>query len=187
MTLELLGYVCLSHMLTSVSLTITRSALSDLRSNSYQTVRMSIFICCILLNASQVPIIIVFTKLDLLIDRVEGEAFEAGEDLEPSLLEERIRDEVDKSCIQPLKTIAGEDIPSIAISGKLILLDLSSAVLTICDIVAEGYESTVEQLLESTAGKVDRHVANEAALAAAMAQRANISLKLNSSISYVKH
>lgn len=112
-----------------------------------------------------IPLVIVFTKLDLVVGGIEYESFGNGEDPEAWYLEERLRNELEKSCIQPLQRLAGTDIPNVAIS------------------VQEGYESTIEQLLEVTAGKVDKYVANEAAMAALMAQRASISLKLSNSIS----
>lgn len=114
------------------------------------------------------PLVIVFTKLDLLVGKIEYESFSDQEDPEPWDLEEYLRNELEKACIQPLQELAGTDIPNVAIS------------------VQEGYESTIEQLLEVTAGKVDRYVANEAAVAALMAQRASISLKLSNSISVGK-
>ena len=52
-------------------------------------------------------------------------------------------------------------------------------------VVREGYECTVDRLLEVTAGKVDKNVTSEAGIAAVMAQRACISLKIRDSISYV--
>ncbi|KAG6331751.1 hypothetical protein ID866_7337 [Astraeus odoratus] len=113
------------------------------------------------------PLIIVFTKLDLLIQKIEKD-FGENEELESSVLEERIRDELEVTCIQPLRSIAGADIPNVAVS------------------VEEGYECTVDQLLEVTAGKVEKHVGNEAAIAAVMAQRACISQKLSNLISVGK-
>ncbi|KAI6044743.1 hypothetical protein EDC04DRAFT_258564 [Pisolithus marmoratus] len=115
-----------------------------------------------------IPLVIVFTKLDLLIGKIEYEAFGNEEDPEPWYLEERLSNELEKTCIQPLQALAGTDIPNVAIS------------------VHEGYESTIERLLEVTAGKVDKYVAIEAAMAALMAQRASISLKLSNSISVGK-
>ncbi|KAL4081030.1 hypothetical protein J3A83DRAFT_4184925 [Scleroderma citrinum] len=118
--------------------------------------------------APQVPLVVVFTKLDLLIEKLDNEALDRGEDLELSFLEERMCEELERTCLRPLQDIAGEDIPNVAIS------------------VREGYECTVDRLLEITAGKVDKNVTSEAAIAAIMAQRASISLKIRDSISVGK-
>ncbi|KAL4073192.1 hypothetical protein V8B97DRAFT_1869113 [Scleroderma yunnanense] len=115
-----------------------------------------------------IPLVVVFTKLDLLIEKLDNEALDRGEDLELSFLEERMCEELERTCLRPLQDIAGEDIPNVAIS------------------VREGYECTVDRLLEITAGKVDKNVTSEAAIAAIMAQRASISLKIRDSISVGK-
>jgi len=64
-------------------------------------------------------LIIVFTKLDLLIEKLDNEALARGEDPELSFLEERMCEELERSCIRPLQDISGEDIPNVAISGRL--------------------------------------------------------------------
>lgn len=73
----------------------------------------------------EVPLIIVFTKLDLLIERLDNEALARGEEPDLSFLEERMCEELERSCIRPLQQIAGEDIPNVAISGKLYFLPVS--------------------------------------------------------------
>ena len=73
----------------------------------------------------EVPLIIVFTKLDLLIERLDNEALARGEEPDLSFLEERMCEELERSCIRPLQQIAGEDIPNVAISGKPCFLPVS--------------------------------------------------------------
>jgi hypothetical protein len=68
-----------------------------------------------------VPIIVVFTKYDTLVNDLELEARMSGEHDETAL-EARKVDKLDELCIQPLKEVAGSDILHTTVSSKGVLL-----------------------------------------------------------------
>jgi hypothetical protein len=63
-----------------------------------------------------VPIIVVFTKHDVFVDKLELEAGESGYD--GAAFEELKTDTLNKLCIQPLKEVAGNDVLHTAVSSK---------------------------------------------------------------------
>ncbi|KAG2040315.1 hypothetical protein BDR03DRAFT_949610 [Suillus americanus] len=110
-----------------------------------------------------IPIIVVFTKHDVFVDKLELDADESGEYDEAALKALKI-DTLDKLCIQPLKEVAGSDILHTTVSTN------------------EEYESTIRQLIDLTTANVEKFVASEAALTMMIAQRVDIGLKLRASI-----
>ncbi|KAG1902484.1 uncharacterized protein F5891DRAFT_1143484 [Suillus fuscotomentosus] len=110
-----------------------------------------------------IPIIVVFTKYDTLVNDLELEARMSGEHDETAL-EARKVDKLDELCIQPLKEVAGSDILHTTVSTE------------------EEYESTIRQLINLTTTSVEKFVASEAALAMMIAQGADIGLKVKASI-----
>ncbi|KAH7929084.1 hypothetical protein BV22DRAFT_153440 [Leucogyrophana mollusca] len=114
-----------------------------------------------------IPIVVVFTKLDLLAASLDREAFDSGEDIDDATLEGRKTSALNEWCVKPLQAAAGSDILQAAVSTE------------------EGYENTIARLLEITTTNVDKYI-NEAALVAVMAQRRNIRLKIEGSIALGK-
>ncbi|KAG2108165.1 uncharacterized protein F5147DRAFT_175211 [Suillus discolor] len=108
-----------------------------------------------------IPLIAVFTKHDILVDKLE---YDAGESYDEVTLEELKVSTLDKLCIQPLKEAAEGDILHTTVSTN------------------EEYESTIRQLIDLTTTNVEKYVASEAALAMMIAQRVDIGLKLKASI-----
>ncbi|KAG2140934.1 uncharacterized protein EDB93DRAFT_1105850 [Suillus bovinus] len=114
-----------------------------------------------------IPIIAVFTKHDVFIDKLEYEATESGE-CDETALEKRKVDTLNKLCIQPLQEAAGRDILHATVSMN------------------EGYEDTIRNLIDLTTTNVETFVASEAALAMMIAQRVDIGLKVKASIAIGK-
>ncbi|KAG0701062.1 hypothetical protein DFH29DRAFT_1000552 [Suillus ampliporus] len=110
-----------------------------------------------------IPIIVVFTKHDVLVDALELEAMES-EESDEAALDRLKKDTLNNLCIQPLQDIAGSDILHATVSTN------------------DGYENTVRQLIDLTTTNVEKFVASEAALAMMIAQRVDIGLKVKASI-----
>ncbi|KAG2092156.1 uncharacterized protein F5147DRAFT_657772 [Suillus discolor] len=110
-----------------------------------------------------IPIIVVFTKYDTLVNDLELEARMSGEHDETAL-EARKVDKLNELCIQPLKEVAGSDILHTTVS------------------MDEEYESTIRRLIDLTTTSVEEFVASEAALVMMIAQRADIGLKVKASL-----
>ncbi|KAG1897303.1 uncharacterized protein F5891DRAFT_1280093 [Suillus fuscotomentosus] len=108
-----------------------------------------------------IPLIAVFTKHDIFVDKLE---YDAGESCDEVTLEDLKVNTLDKLCIQPLKEAAGSDILHATVSTN------------------EEYERTIRQLVDLTTTNVEKYVASEAALAMMIAQRVDIGLKLKASI-----
>ncbi|KAG1720233.1 uncharacterized protein EDB91DRAFT_1282048 [Suillus paluster] len=114
-----------------------------------------------------IPIIVVFTKHDVLVDKVDFEAEESGEYHE-NALEKLKRDALNNLCVKPLTDVAGSDVLHTTVSTK------------------NGYESTVRELIDLTTTNVEQFVDSEAALAMMIAQRVDIDLKVKASIAIGK-
>ncbi|KAG1733949.1 hypothetical protein EDB19DRAFT_1179652 [Suillus lakei] len=114
-----------------------------------------------------IPIIVVFTKLDLVVNELEIDAMVSGT-YDEAVIEALKNDTLDKLCVQPLKEVAGSDIPHATVSTEA------------------KYESTVRQLIDITTTNVEKFVASEAALAMMIAQRVDIDLKIKASIAIGK-
>ncbi|KAG2128877.1 hypothetical protein BD769DRAFT_1457047 [Suillus cothurnatus] len=114
----------------------------------------------------KIPIIVVFTKHDVFVDKLELETGESGYD--DAAFEELKTDTLNKLCIQPLKEVAGNDVLHTAVSTN------------------EEYEGTIRGLIDLTTTNVEKFVASEAAITMMIAQRVDISLKLKASIAIGK-
>lgn len=110
-----------------------------------------------------IPIIVIFTKHDTFIDKVEFDVMELNYD-QDSLKVLKIKT-WNKRYIQPLKEIAGSDILHTTVSTK------------------KWYEKHIRQLIDLTATNVENFIASEAALAP---QRVDIDLKIKASIAINK-
>ena len=69
----------------------------------------------------KVPVIVVFTKYDWLIDQVDYELGPSGNGLSDDAIKELVRERAETKlqevCIKPLEKFAGSDIPHAAISS----------------------------------------------------------------------
>jgi GTPase SAR1 family protein len=115
----------------------------------------------------KIPIVVVFTKHDVFVDKLELEANESGE-YDDAMFEKLKTDTLNKLCIQPLKEVAGNDVLHTAVSTN------------------EEYEGTIRGLIDLTTTNVEKFVASEAAITMMIAQRVDISLKLKASIAIGK-
>ncbi|KAG1858794.1 hypothetical protein DFJ58DRAFT_781762 [Suillus subalutaceus] len=116
-----------------------------------------------------VPVIVVFTKYDKLIDRMDRTLDESSlEGLSDNdikkLIKNKAETELQKICIGPLKKFAGPDIPSATISTK------------------EEHKETLARLIQETESHVRQHFALEASVMTSIAQRVDPRLKINASI-----
>ncbi|KAG2132691.1 uncharacterized protein EDB93DRAFT_1331612 [Suillus bovinus] len=114
-----------------------------------------------------IPIIVVFTKYDALVDKLEYDASKS-DDYDEAALESLKVNKLDELCIQPLKEVAGSNILHTTVSTE------------------EEHESTVRQLIDLTTTNVETFVASEAALVMMIAQGADIGLKVKASIAIGK-
>ncbi|KAG1810483.1 uncharacterized protein HD556DRAFT_1454633 [Suillus plorans] len=116
-----------------------------------------------------VPIIVVLTKYDMLIEHVERNLDEASLDESSDeafeeLVKSTAKAEVQDTCIGPLEEFSGSDIPHATIS------------------TAKGYEETLTHLIEITESCVNQHLAPEAAVMTSVAQRVHPGLKIDALI-----
>ncbi|KAG1760973.1 hypothetical protein EDD22DRAFT_45321 [Suillus occidentalis] len=116
-----------------------------------------------------IPIIVVFTKYDLFIDRIERNLDEIslkglGNDAIKKLAKDRAEAELQDICIGPLKKFAGPDIPHAEISTH------------------KNHRETLIRLISITENCVSKHSAPEAAVMTSIAQRAHPGLKIKASI-----
>ncbi|KAG2134598.1 uncharacterized protein EDB93DRAFT_1306011 [Suillus bovinus] len=119
-----------------------------------------------------VPVIVVFTKYDMLIDRVERTLDESSLDgLSDQAVKELIKNkaeaELQDICIRPLEKFAGEGdvrFPHATISTE------------------EVYKETLTHLIQITEKCVGLHSAPEAAVITSIAQRVHPGLKVKASI-----
>ncbi|KAG2051806.1 hypothetical protein BDR06DRAFT_1022467 [Suillus hirtellus] len=116
-----------------------------------------------------VPIIAVFTKYDILIDRMERTLDETSiNDLSNEAIEELVKNKADtelqSTCIGPLKQFAGPDILYATTS------------------TAEDYEETLMHLIQITENCVSQYSVPQAAVIASIARRIDPVLKIKASI-----
>ncbi|KAG2075830.1 hypothetical protein BDR04DRAFT_1139710 [Suillus decipiens] len=109
-----------------------------------------------------IPIIVVFTKHDTFIDKVELDVMELN--YEKPELDDLKLDTWHILCVEPLQEIAGSDILHTTVSTKA------------------RHQETIRQLIDLTATNVEKYIASEAALA----QRVDIDLKIKASIAINK-
>ncbi|KAL0064121.1 hypothetical protein AAF712_008981 [Marasmius tenuissimus] len=121
------------------------------------------------LKLENVPIIVVFTKYDELVSKLEeeidSELEEDGDDLDDDQfqqrVEERARSQFSEICVKPLKAITKDrELPFLEVSTR------------------KRYKSTLEELMHLTRGHVDEAVW----LTWAIAQRTSADLKIDASI-----
>ncbi|KAH7905050.1 hypothetical protein BJ138DRAFT_1118836 [Hygrophoropsis aurantiaca] len=106
-----------------------------------------------------IPIITVFTKLDLLDNAIEMET------VETEAVEAEQRRAIEERCIKPLKDAGGDNLSHAVVSTK------------------KDYEYTIIDLLQTTVNNVEKYVTTKgASLTGKIAQRANIDLKIDASI-----
>ncbi|KAG2054755.1 hypothetical protein BDR06DRAFT_971421 [Suillus hirtellus] len=89
-----------------------------------------------------IPIIAVFTKHDVFVNKLELEAVDSDRYDEVALEELKVTT-LDKLCIQPLKEVAGSDILHATVSTN------------------EEYESTIRQLVYLTTTNIEKYVAKK--------------------------
>ncbi|KAG2159537.1 uncharacterized protein EDB93DRAFT_1116177 [Suillus bovinus] len=116
-----------------------------------------------------VPLIVVFTKYDILVDRVErtlDKTFLDGlsDEAIKELVNNRAEAELQDICIRPLQKFAGPDIPHVTISTK------------------EDYKGTLTNLIQLTEYCAGQYLASEVAMMTLIAQRADLGLKIRASI-----
>ncbi|KAG2145436.1 uncharacterized protein EDB93DRAFT_1251306 [Suillus bovinus] len=117
-----------------------------------------------------VPVIVVFTKYDMLISRMRRTLDEtslelSAEDIKKHV-EKKADTEVQDNCVEPLRQFAGPDIPYAVVSTR------------------ENFRKTLNNLIEKTEHCVDQHSApdSEAAVMTSIAQRVHPGLKIDASI-----
>ena len=71
------------------------------------------------INPAAVPLVVVFTKLDSLVNMLNTQALQTGQLLDGNALEERKREALEKFCLGPIRTAMGnDDVLSVAVSSK---------------------------------------------------------------------
>jgi len=102
-----------------------------------------------------IPIIVVFTKYDMLVDQMDYElgpsVDELSDDAIKELIEERAKNKLQEICIRPLEQSAGSDVFHAVVSTK------------------EGYEESVTRLIQMTEEHAYKHVAADASVMASVA------------------
>ncbi|KIK38642.1 hypothetical protein CY34DRAFT_90608, partial [Suillus luteus UH-Slu-Lm8-n1] len=116
-----------------------------------------------------IPIVVVFTKYDTLLDRMErtldksslkGLSKEAIQELTKKIAKDKLQD----VCITPLEKFTGSDIPHVTISTN------------------GNHEETLALLIQTTEGLVCKHVGIDASVMTSVAQRVDPGLKIKASI-----
>ncbi|KAG1903029.1 uncharacterized protein F5891DRAFT_978078 [Suillus fuscotomentosus] len=118
-----------------------------------------------------IPVIVVLTKYDVLVNQMELELDETSID---GLSDEEIKElakteadiEIRVNCIKPLKRFAGSDIPHAIISTKA------------------DYKETLASLIQTTEKYVGQHSTPEAAVMTSIAQRVHSGLKIEALINF---
>ncbi|KAF8548582.1 hypothetical protein OG21DRAFT_1500930 [Imleria badia] len=112
-----------------------------------------------------IPLIVVFTKLDLLHNVLEADALEKGQLLHAAALKECTLDKLDKLCLKPVRKAAANDsasVPHVAIS------------------TLEGYEESLAALVGMTTRNSQTYVREKAGQCiATLVQRVHKSLTLH--------
>ncbi|KIK34233.1 hypothetical protein CY34DRAFT_98380 [Suillus luteus UH-Slu-Lm8-n1] len=116
-----------------------------------------------------VPVIVVLTKYDMLIDRIERNLDETSlngmsDEAVKEFAKNKAETELQDICIGPLKKFAGRDIPHAEISTE------------------EDYQKTLTRLIQITESCVGHHSTPEAAVMTSIAQRVHPGLKIKASI-----
>ncbi|KAG2072217.1 hypothetical protein BDR04DRAFT_414029 [Suillus decipiens] len=115
-----------------------------------------------------IPVVVVFTKYDKLVGRIERTLYKTPNGLNNEAIKERAKknaeDELQDTCIRPLVNIAGPDIPHAKISTH------------------RDYKETLTRLIQITESCVSQHSTLEAAVMTSIAQRVHPGLKIKASI-----
>lgn len=136
---------------------------------------------------SLVPIIAVFTKLDRLVSR-EMRKLAIAKASTPSTdgIQKKARENADEAfkeeCLTVFQETVGNQIPYKAISSKSTEPCDRLIVLISRYLDQEGYESTLDDLIQITFDNVKEHVAKEASIVTAIAQKVSPSVKIKGSI-----
>ncbi|KAG2356375.1 hypothetical protein BDR07DRAFT_1423529 [Suillus spraguei] len=116
----------------------------------------------------KVPVVVVLTKYDKLVGRMERTLYETPNGLSDEAIKERAKknaeDELQDICIKPLVKAAGPDIPYAKISTH------------------RDYKETLTRLIQITENRVSQHSTPEAAVMTSIAQRVHPGLKIKASI-----
>ncbi|OJA09739.1 hypothetical protein AZE42_09939 [Rhizopogon vesiculosus] len=117
----------------------------------------------------KIPVVVVLTKYDKFMDRVERTLNDIdldglSDDTVKDVVRKRADTELRDICAQPLEKIAKADIPYAMVSTK------------------ETHKGVIARLIQITKERVCQHVASEASVMTAIAQRVDPKLKINASI-----
>ncbi|KAG1858729.1 hypothetical protein DFJ58DRAFT_840324 [Suillus subalutaceus] len=127
-----------------------------------------------------IPIVVVLTKYDMLIDdmelnlngtSVDGLSNDAIRELTKNKAEAKLQD----ICIGPLKEFARRDIPYAKISSSCMPLKCNTA-------AHKDHKETLTRLIEITENCINQHSAPEAAVMTSIAQQVHPGLKIDASI-----
>jgi len=133
-----------------------------------------------LIRPYQVPIVVVFTKFDKLVSRMEERLTPKEHETSPEeLCLKRAEAEFEKVCVAPLKTI-DRNLAFVKVSGRLfrvtsVLIGILKRVFLL---VHSQYPSTLSDLIHRT----QRNIEGDVWIVSAMAQRASAQAKIKSSI-----
>ncbi|KAJ7433602.1 hypothetical protein B0H11DRAFT_2375583 [Mycena galericulata] len=126
-----------------------------------------------LASSMEVPIIVVFTQFDKLVNRMEQVLTDEEEAMDDDQINQlclrKAEDELQKACVDPLKRIISK--PTYARSSGLAGQQDS-----------EPDRQALAHLVQITRDLVQRHVEGEVWIVSAMAQRASARVKINASI-----
>ncbi|OAX40245.1 hypothetical protein K503DRAFT_634001 [Rhizopogon vinicolor AM-OR11-026] len=115
-----------------------------------------------------IPVVVVFTKFDVLIDQVDFDIGSSLNGLSEDDIKERSKNgaetKLQEVCIGPLKIFSQSDIPHVAVSTE------------------ESYKETLAQLIQITERHVYEHVATDASVMTGIAQRVDPKLKMETLI-----
>ncbi|KAF8126039.1 hypothetical protein EV363DRAFT_1528881 [Boletus edulis] len=108
-----------------------------------------------------IPLVVVFTKLDLLVNALYADALR-NEEPDDQALNERKLESLERLCLRPVRAAAGSDY-------------LSHVLVS----TTEGYEESLAALVDVTTKDIQKYVKDEAVhYIAAIAQRVSISVKI---------
>lgn len=115
-----------------------------------------------------IPVIVVLTKYDMLVDDIELNLDDSTDGLGDEAIKELVKDKADveirDNCIIPLERFAGSDIPHATISTKA------------------DYKETLAGLIQLTEKRVSKHSTPEAGVMTSIAQRVDSGLKIQALI-----
>ncbi|KAG1892897.1 uncharacterized protein F5891DRAFT_1068363 [Suillus fuscotomentosus] len=118
----------------------------------------------------EIPIVVVFTKYDTLLDRMErtlNKSFtkDLSKEAVQELTKKSAKDKLKEVCIAPLEKFAGSDMPHVTVSTK-----------------GNHHEETLANLIRTTEELVCKHIGTDASVMTSVAQRVDPGLKIKASI-----